>query len=117
MPEQLPEIPGVDVEKGIAYCQSYQFLCAMFGDFVEGIEEKSERIRNLLDREDYKKYTMEVHGLKGICRMIGAGTLGSEFYELEKIGKAENLSAMKTRTAEVLQHYREMGEIINKHIK
>lgn len=116
LPERLPEIPGVDVEKGIVYCQSYDFLCEMFGDFVAGIEEKSGNIRKLLDSADYKNYTVEVHGLKGICRMIGASALGSEFYELEKLGKAENLGGMKKRTPEVLEHYLELGEIIGSYI-
>lgn len=116
VPDPLPEIPGVDVEKGIAYCQSYHFLCEMFGDFVERIEEKSEHIQNLLDCEDYKNYTAEVHGLKGICRMIGASSLVNELSELEKLGRAEDLGALKLRTSEVLQHYRETGDAVNKHI-
>lgn len=105
----LPEIPGIDIDKGIAYCQSYEFLREMFLDFCESVAEKKHAIESLLESGNYKEYTIEVHGLKGIARMIGANDLGGEFYELEKLGKSEDVESMRARTPEVLKKYEEMG--------
>ena len=114
---ELPDIPGVDVKKGLAYCHSFEFLSELFGDFCAVMEEKTALIHKLLEEEDFKNYTIEVHGLKGTARMIGATDLGEQFYELEKLGKAEDIDQMKEKTDAVLEAYNAMKPVLQPYCK
>ena len=114
---ELPDIPGVDVKKGLAYSHSFEFLSELFGDFCAGMEEKTALIHKLLEEEDFKNYTIEVHGLKGTARMIGATDLGEQFYELEKLGKAEDIDQMKEKTDSVLEAYNAMKPLLQPYCK
>lgn len=113
----LPEIPGIDLKKGLTYCSDFDFLCEMFDDFCSNIDEKKELIQKLLQEEDYKGYTIEVHGLKSTARLIGATELGERFYELEKLGKAEDLDGMRDKTQDVLEQYCAMRETLSPYCK
>ena len=81
------------------------------------MEEKTALIQKLLDEEDFKNYTIEVHGLKGTARMIGATDLGEQFYELEKLGKAEDIDQMKEKTDSVLEAYNAMKPVLQPYCK
>ncbi|MCD7708854.1 MAG: ATP-binding protein [Clostridiales bacterium] len=106
------EIPGIDMEKAMAFCGNTEFLREMFGDYCSNMAEKSELIEKFLAEEDFKNYTVEVHGLKGTSRLIGAMKLGDEFAELEQYGKDEDLPKMREMTPEVLGDYRAECEAI-----
>ena len=113
----LPQIPGIDVKRALVYCRNPEFLCELLGDFCACIEEKSQLIHRLMEAEDYKGYTTEVHALKGNARMIGATGLGEEFYELEKLGREQKLDHMRERTPVVLEHYRAMQGNLKRYCK
>lgn len=115
--DALPEIVGIDMKKGIEYCRSYELLAELFGDFCADMENKTKQIRQLLADADYKNYTTEVHGLKGTARTIGATELGDRFYELEKLGKAQDLEGMKAKTPGVLEEYNAMCERLMPYCK
>lgn len=110
--EELPEIPGIDVKKGLAYCRSLNFLYELFRDYCADVDEKCVQIQRFMVEEDYKRFTTEVHALKGISRMIGATELGESFFELERLGRAQKRDEILERMPEVLRQYRAMRDVL-----
>lgn len=106
----VPVVPGLSSEEGLKYSGSKKMWISLLGDYCNMMDVKSSLIRECIATGDIKRYTVEVHALKNTSRMIGAGALSQEFYELEKYGNAEDLPSIKSKTEGVLLHmesYRE----------
>ncbi len=108
--DDLPQIPGLSTEDGLKYSGSKDMWISLLGDYYNMMDVKSQLIRDCIETGDIRRYTVEVHALKNTSRMIGAGELSGEFYELEQLGNAEDIAAIKAKTEGVLSHmesYRE----------
>lgn len=107
---RVPEVAGLSSEDGLKFSGSLDMWKSLMGDYHNMMDVKSELIRECIANGDIKRYTVEVHALKNTSRMIGAGQLSEEFYELEQLGNAGDVEAIKAKTEGVLSHmysYRE----------
>ena len=108
--DDVPSIPGLSTEDGLKYSGSKDMWISLLGDYYNMMDVKSQLIRDCIKDGDIRRYTVEVHALKNTSRMIGAGELSAEFYELEQLGNAEDIAAIQAKTEGVLLHmesYRE----------
>ncbi len=101
-------IPGVEVDKAIKNSGSEELFLELLGDVYKIIDDKSNLIETYLNEKDVKNYTTQVHALKTTCRMIGAMDLGEEFFNLEVLGKENNLEQIEKLTPDVLNSFRSL---------
>jgi len=115
--EMLPVIEGLDVEEGIRNCGSKKLFLELIQDFYILIDSKSLVIEKFLKEGKIHEYTIEVHALKNVARMVGAMELSKLAYELEKLGNANEKEEIELKTPELLQQYRGYKLVLEKHCK
>jgi CheY-like chemotaxis protein len=102
--DQLKSIEGLDVDAGLINVGNYEeayieVLRAFFSDF----DNQIEGLRESLTSEDWKDYTIRIHGLKGSFLNIGAKDLGNWAYELEMASKAGDTERCKRDITPICQ--------------
>ena len=112
----LPDIEGLDVKEGIKNCGSEELFYSLLGDFYKLIDAKSEKVEQCLADDKIREYTIEVHALKSMARMIGALQLSELFYEMEKLGNAQEREEIIKRTPEVLALYRSYKQLLADYV-
>ncbi|SCZ76893.1 Hpt domain-containing protein [Pseudobutyrivibrio xylanivorans] len=99
-------IPGIEVEMAIKNTGSEALFTELLGDVYKLMDEKINLVESYLADKDIQNYTVQVHSLKTTCRMIGAMDLGEEFFNLEKLGKENDLAQIEALTPGVLDSLR-----------
>ncbi|MCR5098551.1 MAG: response regulator [Lachnospiraceae bacterium] len=102
--DDAPQVPGLSTEDGLKYSGSRDMWVSLLGDYYNMMDVKSQLIRDSITSGDIQRYTVEVHALKNTSRMIGAGELSQEFYELEQLGNARDMDGINAKTEGVLSH-------------
>ena len=113
----VPVIDGLNVEEGINNCGSMELFEELLNTFYKLIDSKSEKVENCLNEGLIREYTIEVHALKSMARMIGALELSEQFYQMEMLGNAGDKEEIERRTPEVLARYRGYKELLKDHVK
>ena len=113
----LPVINGLNVAEGIKNCGSVELFYELLSDFYKLIDIKSEKVENCLKEGLIRDYTIEVHALKSMARMIGALELSEQFYQMEMLGNAGETELIEKRTPDILGLYRSYKEVLKDHIK
>lgn len=113
--EVLPAIEGLNVAEGIKNCGSKELFLSLLSDFYKLIDSKSEKVEKCLAEGLIRDYTIEVHALKSMARMIGALELSEDFYQMEQLGNAGEKEEIEKRTPEILQFYRSYKELLKEY--
>lgn len=106
------KLEGIDVELGIKYSGSEELFYKLLGDFYKLIDMKSTKLEKCLLDNMIRDFTIEVHALKNVARMIGAMSLYEEFWLLEKYGNNENMVGLLNEAPRVIAHYRKYKNIL-----
>jgi len=78
---------GIDVSKGIFYCNGEEnFFNVLKGYCADGDEIGKFAVQSF-EKQDWKNYTIAVHGIKGAMRSIGADVISERAALLEQAGK------------------------------
>lgn len=100
--ELRKRMPELNFEKGLATCSNdVDFYMEIFGDFA-ALTVKEE-LEKHLSTDNYKNYSIRVHGFKNNAYSIGAMEVGDLAFELEKLTKEgfpENIEALQKRLFE-----------------
>ncbi len=108
--EQKPEkeivISDLDTKSAIRLLGSETVFWNVLKEYYRVINKKSKLIQELIQQEDWKRYTIEVHALKSSSRQIGAISLSEKAAALEKAGKAGDTELILSGTDEMLEQYR-----------
>ncbi len=102
--ESLEKI-GLNVQKGILYCNGREGYLAVLQGYCEEFEEFGIGAESLFEQQDWKNYTIEVHGIKGAMRSIGAETLSDMARLLEFAGKDGNTDYILVHHGELMEEY------------
>ena len=89
------DIYGIDATEGIKNCGSRQLFESLLTDFYKIIDIKAKKIRECVENDLIRDFTIEVHGLKNTARMIGATRLSEEFYRMERCGNNNDVATIK----------------------
>lgn len=100
---------GINIKMGLqnfngdteAFMQSLEI-------FFRNGENNISDIENDFITNDIKKYTIHVHGIKGVALMVGAQNLAEKALELEVAGKKKDFIFIKYKHREFVQCYREI---------
>ena len=107
---QKINIPGVDTETGLVlYGEDQDIYISVLRCFVPNAFSVIEKLRNVSE-DSLDDYSVNVHGLKGICAGIGAEKARKAAYDLEMKAKAGDLSGVLAgnetllKNADILAH-------------
>ena len=103
---------GMNIESGLMYADDdvafYQSLLMMFA------QEREEKEKKLQETTEYSSFVVQVHGLKGEARGIGADRLGELFYELELAGKEQDEEQIRALYPETMEQWKLVTAAIEK---
>lgn len=85
--KQLGKLQWIDTDTGIKYCgDSEEVYREVLQEFCEEINEERGAIDAVFAAEDWKEYTIRIHGLKSSALSVGAKKLSEEAASLERAG-------------------------------
>ncbi len=107
------KLRGFDVEQGIKMCGDDEeiYMEVLWAAMEEG-SEKIPLIRSVYEQKDYKRYLIEVHGLKNAMRSIGATYLSQLAAEQESAVKEENYPELEVGMKEMLEQYQFVVDVL-----
>ncbi len=105
--EQLLQI-GIDVEKGSIYCNGKDKLIQVIQGFLVDFTSSAAMVDKLLEKENWKEYTIAVHGIKGAMASIGAVKVSELAKQLEMAGKENRIDFILEHHAEMRKEYEQL---------
>lgn len=79
-----------------------EFLIELLNELVEQIDQSMPDLKTAIEQQNYSDVRSIAHGLKGAAANLGADQVSAKFYELEMMGKNENLDGALDKFNEVL---------------
>ena len=113
IPEDLRDLPDIDVARGMSYCGTGQVYRKTLFLFREQIPGRLRRIRQAWDEGRWEDYVIEVHSLKSAARWIGAMDLGDQAEALEMAGRSEDLETIALDTPALLSRCQALNETLS----
>lgn len=102
-------LPQVDIDEGILFCGG------VLERYIEVLrivcrrgEEQLKQLESLWKEHAYEEYTIQVHGMKGSMRSIGAKTLAEKAKALEKAGRENDFASIDAGTEVFCAEYRKL---------
>lgn len=105
-------IGDLDVSKGIMYCGNQKNYIEILKSHKNGGAESMDQIQEVFETEDWKNYTIMVHGVKSSMMSIGAVHLSEMAKALEMAGKGENYDFIKAEHAAMMEEYHRVLDIL-----
>ena len=106
LPKWLSDVPELDISSGMENCETADDYMEVLSVFASSVTEKADEIERLLAEEDFSHYTLKVHSLKSMARLIGAVSLSEFAAEMEAAGKSSDFDAIREKTPKLLSAYR-----------
>ena len=98
-------ICNFDIATGLRYAGSDKLYQKYLSDFYRLIDTKLDKLKSLWERRDIKDFTIEVHALKSSARTLGNRQLFLLCQELEGMGDANDVEAMKAKVPDMFLMY------------
>ena len=104
---------GVDVKKGLEYCQNdEEFYISLVKQYFDESAEKRAILEKAYKEEDCKNYEIYIHALKSTSKMIGNMNLSQKAKDLEAAAKDNNLDFIKDKHQSCMDDYFEFLKAI-----
>jgi signal transduction histidine kinase/CheY-like chemotaxis protein len=105
-------IGDLDVEKGMVYCGGQKQYLEILKITAETARENQMQVEELFQRENWKDYTIMVHGIKSSMLSIGALKLSELAKKLEMAGKENNITYIRENHSEMLEEYKRVEKLL-----
>lgn len=102
----LRNIEDLDVEQGILYCNGEETYIDILRVFCEDWQNNIVQLENLYKNQDWKNYTVAVHGLKSALFSIGVSRIAEMAKQLEFAGKESRISYIEENHAKLVEDYK-----------
>jgi len=99
---------GLDVQKGILYCNGKEQYISVLQGYCEDWNASGTLAEELFKKQNWKDYTIAVHGMKGAMRSIGATALSEIARELECAGKEGRIEYIMEHHGELMEAYKKL---------
>lgn len=110
--EQL-EKRGVDIQAGLMYCQKDEGLYKdILMVYAEEAVERTVKLRDYLEKKDFKNYEILIHAIKSSSKMIGAMHLFRMAKGLEEAAEACNEDKIQQTHEKAMGEYLSLSEEI-----
>ncbi|MDR1972736.1 MAG: response regulator, partial [Treponema sp.] len=97
--KELSGIPGLNTERGLHYAAgnfaTYRKTLKLFST---SLDKGCTVLRKSLAAEDWKPYTVQVHGFKGVCAALGLSSLADWGKRLEDASKSGDPALCRVET-------------------
>ena len=110
LPSWLSGVPGLDLACGMRNCETVDDYVDALAVFAASVKDKADEIEQLLADEDFSRYTLKVHSLKSMARLVGAMSLSESAAEMEAAGKTSDFEAIREKTPKLLSAYRAFAD-------
>ncbi len=108
---RIEKIPGLEVQSALDRMGGmHDAYAKTLGIFVRRLPETLRRLTSFLADGDSKGFAIEVHGLKGSLRSIGAAPLGDAAEELEFAAKENNTALCEEGLPDFIPAVQALGE-------
>ncbi|GHV83976.1 hypothetical protein AGMMS50212_13160 [Spirochaetia bacterium] len=85
---ELSGIDGLDPQEGVAHLGgNLKEYTKVLRQLTEDLDEKAQKIKTYLEKEDWENYSILVHAYKGVCSIIGEKALSEQALKLETASK------------------------------
>ncbi|MBO5303297.1 MAG: response regulator [Lachnospiraceae bacterium] len=101
---------GLDVKKGVLYCNGQEAYIKVLQGYCEDYDDAGAQAEDLFEKQDWKNYTITVHGMKSAMRSIGALDISDMALGLEMAGKEGRISY-------ILENHRDLVDAHRKLLK
>jgi CheY-like chemotaxis protein len=110
-------IPGVQVARGLANTGgTFAIYLDILAVFCRDALERSDAIKEAVEKKNYSSYTTLVHALKSAGRSIGAYDFGDSAAALEELGKVQNAAGIAEKTPQFLEDLKTLTAAISEFI-
>lgn len=113
--ERELEACGMDVRKGLLYCNGMEGYLGILAGYCEESDKLGAEAQKFFEQEDWKNYVITVHGIKGAMRSIGATDVSERAYRLESAGREERWDYIRDNHAELMEAYQKLFENLRKN--
>ena len=96
---------GLEVEQGILYCNGKEQYINVLRGYCEDCDDASVLADELFAQENWKDYTIAVHGMKSAMRSIGAIPLSETARLLELAGRENRIDYILEHHNELMSEY------------
>lgn len=103
--EESLHIGDLDVEQGLLYCGGRQAYLEILERCLEEGAKERELLDKLYEKQDWKNYTIRVHGLKSTMNSIGAIPLFEMAKKLEMAGKSKDIDYILKEHKDMIGEY------------
>jgi len=93
-----------------------EFLPTVINQFLEDAPRHLETIQQAKDQHDAQALHHAAHALKGMCQMIGAGTLKESCFTLEQMGRGNQLENVNAVHDTLMDEYRRVETFLHKEL-
>ncbi|MCI7760267.1 MAG: response regulator, partial [[Eubacterium] saphenum] len=105
-------IEGLNAQHALALLGSEKLYMQILKEYYLSIEKRAAIISDMLQKNDIKGYTIEVHSLKSTSRQIGADELADLAASLEKAGNEQNVDLIFAKTSDLIADFLEYKKIL-----
>ena len=106
------QITGLDVDLAMKLLGREELFWSVLKEYYRVIEKKYNLIKEYEQKEKWKEYTVEVHGLKSASRQVGANNLADMAERMEAAGNAEDAGLIHKTTPGMLEEYIKYKDIL-----
>ncbi|MBO5552439.1 MAG: response regulator [Lachnospiraceae bacterium] len=103
--DALSEIPGLDVDMGLANNENADSYIEKIRIFINFIDENRSLLDSLFKNGDLKNYIIAIKALKSSARLIGAVKLSDEAEALESAAKKGDIAFIRGSHPLFIRHY------------
>ena len=112
LPAWLKGVPKLDLKKGIENSETAEDYLDALSVFASSIPSKSADIEKFAKDGNRSMYTLRVHSLKSMARLVGATQLAEYAADLEFAGKQGDFEKIDEETDLLLEQYRRFAELL-----
>jgi len=106
--EQFLIQKGLDVKKAIRYCNGQEAYLKILRGYCKEVETILKQLEAQYKENDWKNYTIVVHGLKSSMYSVGATAVADMAKKLELAGKNSDVTYIMTYHTELIMECRKL---------
>ena len=106
---------GIDVSKGVLYCNGKERYIDILKSYCEDNNELENQVKKLYANKDWKNYTIAIHGMKSSMRSIGAMEVSQLAANLERAGLDGNIDYVVNNHNEFMKMYAKLFEGLSQY--
>lgn len=108
---------NIDFKKGIELLGDIETYDEMLEEFLEGINERIDNIKNFKVSSDMANYAIQVHSLKSDSKYFGFDKLAELSFNHEMASKDNNVSFVNDNFSELMNEANRVIEVIRKYME